>query len=337
MSYGSRNRLGRGFVVLLVVWVPLLASLHSCSRSVEKTADQAATGPYDGSVNSIAWSPDGRYVASIGYDPVVRVWDSQTGEKVVELVGHTRDVSCIDWSPDGNSLATGGDDDTVRLWSFPGGASRQVLEGHRSGVLSIRWSPDGEVLASGGADETVRLWSSRGEALSVYEEKAGMVTRLAWSPDSKTLVSGGYLGSILIWNTSRPDSPARISEGTGPMEHLVSIDLNLEGVLTTLGSKGDIRFWNGPDWDLNRTVSLSSEGSDILCASWSPSLDKRIAIAGRTSVQLIDLDQNEVITKIPESSASALDWSPDGKKLAVGASDSLNVYDAETGEILKDF
>ena len=112
-------------------------------------------------VQSVAWSPDGKTLATGGDDKVVRLWDSAGRRQIgAPLTGHTNGVWSVAWSPDGKTLATG-DDKTVRLWDPTTHAQIGApLTGHTNGVWSVAWSPDGKTLATGGADGTVRLWSA---------------------------------------------------------------------------------------------------------------------------------------------------------------------------------
>jgi hypothetical protein len=110
------------------------------------------------SVASVAWSPDGRYLASGSRDDTVRVWDAANGQLLRTLAGHTDWVRSVAWSPDGRFLASGSDDRTVRVWDAADGRLLRTLEGHTSKVWSVAWSPDGRYLASGSTDDTIRIW-----------------------------------------------------------------------------------------------------------------------------------------------------------------------------------
>jgi WD40 repeat protein len=118
----------------------------------------------------VAFSPDGRLLASGSEDQTVRLWEVvnpgglNTGQSLKTLAGHTHPVSSVAFSPDGRLLASGSFDHTVRLWEVvnPGGLntgqSLQTLAGHTNWVWSVAFSPDGRLLASGSADATIKLW-----------------------------------------------------------------------------------------------------------------------------------------------------------------------------------
>jgi hypothetical protein len=109
---------------------------------------------HDFPVRSIAWSPDGKRIASGGY--AAKVWDAATGKELMVLNGHKGRV-VVAWSPNGNYIATGSGDKAVRLWDAATGEEIVVLRGHTGGISSIAWSPDGSRIASGSGDRTVRI------------------------------------------------------------------------------------------------------------------------------------------------------------------------------------
>ncbi|MGI5204805.1 WD40 repeat domain-containing protein [Spirillospora sp. CA-108201] len=110
-------------------------------------------------VSEMAYSPDGRTLATSHDGPTVRLWDVRARRQIGALTGHTSVVSSVAFSSDGRILASGGTDGTVRLWDV--GARRPIgepLTGHTGIVKSVAFSPDGRTLTTGSVDETVRLW-----------------------------------------------------------------------------------------------------------------------------------------------------------------------------------
>lgn len=111
-------------------------------------------------VNHVVFSPDGRLIASSGFDNQVKLWRASTGEFISTLRGHVAPIYISCFSADSRLLVSGSKDTTLKVWDLKSGKLKQDLPGHQAEVFALDWSPDGERVASGGRDKAVRIWRS---------------------------------------------------------------------------------------------------------------------------------------------------------------------------------
>ena len=195
-----------------------------------------------GIVNSVSFSPDGRTLASGGFDATIRLWDVRTGELLRILTGHTDDIDGISFSPDGRTLASGGFDATIRLWDVRTGRLLEILTGHRGIVYSVSFSPDSKTLASGGRDATIRLWDVRtGRLLRTLIRHTRWVRSVSFSPDGWTLASGSSDATIRLWDVR---TGRHLRTLIGHTAGVYSVSFNPDGWTLASGSgNGTVLLW----------------------------------------------------------------------------------------------
>jgi WD40 repeat protein len=165
----------------------------------------------------VAFSPDGKLLASGSRDLTVRLWDVSSGKELSVLREHGDYVGSVAFSPDGKLLASGSADHSIRLWDVSGalnttsGSGNQglVLSGHNGIVLSVAFSPDGKWLASGSYDNTIRLWDISNAfhpdaegipEIVVLTGHSAPVHSVAFNPNGKRLASGSADQSVRLWD-----------------------------------------------------------------------------------------------------------------------------------------
>jgi serine/threonine protein kinase len=111
-----------------------------------------------GRVNSLAWSPNGQRIASVGADKTLQIWDSLTGKKYFIHHNPTATLTGVAWSYDGRYLATCGNDKLVQVWDTVTRNAVTTYAGHTGYVTSVSWAPDGKQLVSASVDHTIHIW-----------------------------------------------------------------------------------------------------------------------------------------------------------------------------------
>lgn len=222
---------------------------------------------FDKVISEIAWSPDGRILASSGADQMIRLWDAQGGKLLQTLEGHTDWVSSVTWSPDGQTLASGSFDRTIRLWDVQSGKLCQTLEGHHNDVSSVTWAPDGRTLASGARDQTICLWNTQsGDLLHTLEGHRGPVYHVAWSPDGTMLASASFDKTIRLWD-GQHGTECRQLKGHGGA--ITTVTWSPDGRTLASGAHDNtIRLW---DAESGRQMGILESHTDtILDVQFSP-------------------------------------------------------------------
>ncbi len=275
-------------------------------------------------VNQVAYSPDGKYIASCSSDRTIKLW-TPNGALVQTLFGHGNWVTSLCFSPDGKLLATASRDNTLRLWHFDEAAGKfdeqaiQVFKGHEGPVLDVCFSPDGQLLASASEDMTARLWKLNGAAIKTMRGgHERWVTCVAFHPSGQTLVTGSADRTLILWNLN--GTPSRVFKGHDSFVEDVCFEPNAQAIISCSRDR-TVRIWNPNDGTLIRT--LAGHSGRVWGVSCSPDGKTIASASGDRTVRIWSLDGTLLNVFVGHGDVVlSTAFSPDGKTVASSSRDT---------------
>ncbi|AFY46334.1 WD40 repeat-containing protein [Nostoc sp. PCC 7524] len=290
---------------------------------------------HSGEVISVAYSPDGKYLASVSDDNTIKIWESSTGKAVQTLQGHSSAVYSVAYSPDGKYLASASDDNTIKIWESSTGKVVQTLQGHSSAVYSVAYSPDGKYLASASSDNTIKIWeSSTGKAVQTLQGHRSVVYSVAYSPDSKYLASASWDNTIKIWDLSTGKVVQTLQ---GHSDSVYSVAYSPDGkYLASASSDNTIKIW---DISTGKAVqTFQGHSRDVNSVAYSPD-GKHLASASLdNTIKIWDISTGKTVQTLQGHSSAVMSvaYSPDGKHLASASADNtIKIWDISTGKVVQ--
>jgi len=321
--------------VVFALGIAVVCGILTARAPAEKSPEILIQLGHAGAVQSVAWSPDGKTLASGSADNTVKLWDGGSGQLLYTLSGHSSVVLSVAWNSDGKTLASGSSDNTVKLWEAGSGQLLRTLGGNFSSVTSVAWSPDSKTLASGSEDGTVKLWDAgSGQVLRTLSEHSSAVLSLAWSPDGKTLASGSEDKTVRLQEAG---SGQLLRTLIGHSSFVWSVAWSPDGkTLASGGADNTVKLWEVVSGQLLRT--LIGHSSDVLSVAWSPNGETLAGGSEDHTVKLWEAGSGQLLRTLSGHSSEvwSVAWSPNGKTLASGSGDNtVKLWEGGSGQLLR--
>ncbi|MGF1935066.1 MAG: eIF2A-related protein [Nostoc sp. ChiQUE02] len=309
---------------------PVLGSLKEAMNT--PTEANSLRG-HEQEINCLAFSPDGKFIASGSSDSTVCLWNIIGNPTAQFLCGHEQEVNSLAFSPDGKFIVSGSIDGILCLWDLQGNLITQPWQGHEEGVISVAFSSNSDSIVSVGFDGTVCLWDLQGNTIAQpwRGHKEGVIS-VSFSPNGDSIVSVGFDGTVCLWDLqgNTITQPWHKHEAK-----IICVAFSSDSKFIVSGSSDcTVRLWDiqgnpiGQPWHGHEghvnSVAFSPDGKFII----SGGCDR--------TIRLWNINGNPITQpwRGHEGQVNSLAFSPDGKLIISGGDRTVRLW--ELHQILQD-
>jgi WD40 repeat protein len=314
----------------LQVWTYTLDSVEP----IFLEESQAIVTIPDGS--SGIFSPDGKWLAALSLSTAsgnaVKLWDANSGQELLTMVGHTAWVAGLAFSPDGKRLASTSLDGTVRIWSLtPGGETITVLAPPVGYGNRVVYSPNGQEFATNGGDGTATIWNAHtGQSRLTLRGHDAEVMNMAFSPDGKRFATASLDATAIVWDSV---TGTKLFTLSGHKAGVRDIAFSPDGkLIATGGFDNTARIWDATTGAELRKIT-GHEGI-VTGVAFSPDGARLATASTDGTAKIWEVKTGNLIFTLVGHASGVVDiaYSPDGKKMATASGDATaKIWDATTG------
>ena len=306
--------------------------------SVGSLAGHVATMTHEGSVDDIAFSPDGEWIATASDDKTGKVWNAATGDLIATMT-HESWVNAVAFSPDGKRVATASEDKTAKVWNAANGDLIATMI-HESKLTDVAFSPEGERVVTTSYGGAVKIWNASTADLIVTMTHGKFVDNVEFSPDGERVVTAGSDWNSKVWTAKVWNATSGDPITTMPHESWVNaVAFSPDGKrVATASEDKTAKVWNAATGDPIASmtheysvddVEFSPEGKRVVTAS--SDLKSSVGTAKVWNAVTGDL----IATMTHEDYVWDVEFSPDGERVVTASMDwTAKIWDASTGDTI---